>query len=223
MHSATHAEDAVLPESLGQGLTVVGLACERGERRLFAALDFALAPGEVLLVSGGNGLGKTSLLRILGGLSLPAAGEVRWCGAPIRTVRERYALAIAYLGHADGIKAELTPLENLRLAAALRGVRLDDATALGVLDRVSLAHCADLPARVLSFGQRRRVALAALTFSSASLWILDEPLAGLDVQGVAMVESLLDAHLADGGMAIVTTHQALALGTCQPRTLRVGG
>lgn len=203
-------------------LSVADLACERGERRLFAALDFELSMGEVLLVSGSNGHGKTSLLRILSGLSVPAAGEVRWCGMPIRALRERYGQAMVYLGHADGIKADLTPLENLRLAAALRGRTLGDAAALRALDRVALTRCVDLPARVLSFGQRRRVALAALALADASLWILDEPLAGLDAQGIVMVEGLLDAHLTQGGLAVVSTHQALTLGACVPRTLRVG-
>lgn len=215
MPSASRAECA-------PALTAAGLACERGERRLFAGLDFALAAGEVLLVVGGNGHGKTSLLRILSGLSQPAAGEVRWRGAPIRAARERYGRAMAYLGHADGIKADLTPLENLRLAAALRGRMLDDAAARRALDRVALARCAELPARALSFGQRRRVALAALMLADAALWILDEPLAGLDAQGVGMVQGLLDAHLAAGGLAVVTTHQNLTLAACAPRTLRVG-
>ena len=215
MPSASRADDA-------PALRAAGLACERGERRLFEGLDFALAAGEALLVVGGNGHGKTSLLRILAGLSLPAAGEVRWGGAPIRTVREAYGRALAWLGHADGIKADLTPLETLRLAAALRGRALDDAAAQRALARVALARCAELPARVLSFGQRRRVALAALTLADARLWILDEPLAGLDAEGVGMVQGLLDAHLAAGGLAVVTTHQNLALAACAPRTLRVG-
>ena len=215
MPSASRADDAL-------ALTAAGLACERGERRLFEGLDFALAAGEALLVVGGNGHGKTSLLRILSGLSQPAAGEVRWRGAPIRAARERYGRAMAYLGHADGLKADLTPLENLRFAAALRGGALDDAAARHALDRVALARCAELPARALSFGQRRRVALAALTLADAALWILDEPLAGLDAQGVGMVQGLLDAHLAAGGLAVVTTHQSLVLDACAPRTLRVG-
>jgi len=215
MPSASRAESVPV-------LAAAGLACERGERRLFEDLDFELSAGEALLVVGGNGHGKTSLLRILSGLSLPAAGEVRWRGAPIRAVREDYGRALAWLGHADGVKADLTPLENLRFAAALRGRALDDAAAHRALDRVALARCAELPARVLSFGQRRRVALAALTLADARLWILDEPLAGLDAQGVDMVQALLDAHLAGGGLAVVTTHQRLALGVCVPRTLRVG-
>jgi heme exporter protein A len=215
MTSAFRADDA-------PALSVAGLACERGERTLFEGLDFTLAAGEALLVVGGNGHGKTSLLRILAGLSLPAVGEVRWCGAPIRAVREAYSRALAWLGHADGIKADLTPLETLQLAAALRGRALDAAAAQRALDRVALARCAELPARVLSFGQRRRVALAALTLAEARLWILDEPLAGLDAQGVGMVQGLLDAHLAAGGLAVVTTHQNLALAACAPRTLRIG-
>ena len=140
-------------------LSIHDLACERGERLLFRNLDFELATGEALLVRGGNGRGKTSLLRILCGLSVPAAGMVRWRGQPISQAHEQYGREMAYIGHANGIKDDLTPLENLRLAAALGGRDLDNATAMAALERVGLSRCLDFPARVLSFGQRRRVAL----------------------------------------------------------------
>lgn len=204
-------------------LTVDALACERGERLLFENLGFDLSAGEALLVRGGNGHGKTSLLRILCGLSAPAAGEVRWQGAPIGRTRERYGREMAYIGHANGIKEELTPLENLRLAAALNGRALDEDAATAALQRVGLSRCLDLPARVLSFGQRRRVALAGLITAGALLWILDEPLTGLDVQGVALAERMIGDHLAAGGLAVMTTHQALALDGLTPKTLSVGG
>ena len=203
-------------------LAVHDLACERGERLLFRNLDFALGEGEALLVRGGNGRGKTSLLRILCGLSAPAAGEVRWRGEPIARAHERYGRDMAYVGHANGIKDDLTPLENLRLAAALGGRTLGEGAAQAALAQVGLARCVDLPARVLSFGQRRRVALAGLATAGALLWILDEPLTGLDVDGVAMVESLIRDHVAAGGLAVMTTHQPLRLGALAPRTLSVG-
>lgn len=203
-------------------LVVHELVCERGERLLFRNLSFELREGETLLVQGGNGRGKTSLLRILCGLSAPAAGSVHWCGYPISGTHEQYGREMAYIGHANGIKDDLTPLENLRLAAALGGRDLDMETAMGALAQLGLSRCMDLPARVLSFGQRRRVALAGLLTAGALLWILDEPLTGLDVDGVAMVEQMIRGHVAAGGMAIMTTHQALALDGLSPKTLSVG-
>lgn len=198
------------------------LACERGERLLFRNLGFELSGGEALLVRGGNGHGKTSLLRILCGLSAPAAGVVRWRGEPISRTHEQYGREMAYIGHANGIKDELTPVENLRLAAALGGRELDRETAATALAQVGLARCMEFPARVLSFGQRRRVALAGLLTAGALLWILDEPLTGLDVDGVAMVEQMIRDHVVAGGMVIMTTHQALALEGLTPKTLSVG-
>jgi heme exporter protein A len=203
-------------------LSVHELACERGERLLFKNLGFELGSGEVLLVRGGNGRGKTSLLRILCGLSAPAAGSVRWRDLPIKTAHEQYGREMAYIGHANGIKDDLTPMENLRIAAALGGRVLGNASATAALEQVGLSRCMDFPARVLSFGQRRRVALAGLMTAGALLWILDEPLTGLDVDGVAMVERMIHDHIVAGGMAIMTTHQPLALGSLAPKTLSVG-
>jgi heme exporter protein A len=198
------------------------LACERGERLLFRNLGFELGKGEALLVRGGNGHGKTSLLRILCGLSAPAAGVVRWRGEPIGKAHEQYGREMAYIGHANGIKDDLTPVENLRLAAALGGRKLDPAAATAALEQVGLFRCLDTPARVLSFGQRRRVALAGLMTAGALLWILDEPLTGLDVHGVAMVEQMIRDHVVAGGLAIMTTHQPLVLEGLTPQTLSVG-
>lgn len=203
-------------------LSAHGLACERGERLLFKNLGFELGKGEALLVRGGNGHGKTSLLRILCGLSQPAAGEVRWRDLPISNEHELYCREMAYVGHVNGIKDDLTPLENLRLAAALDGRDLDLPVAVAALEQVGLSRCMDFPARVLSFGQRRRVALAGLMTAGALLWILDEPLTGLDVHGVAMVEKLIRDHVVAGGMAIMTTHQPLALEGVSPKSISVG-
>lgn len=198
------------------------LACERGERLLFRNLGFELMSGEALLVRGGNGHGKTSLLRILCGLSAPVEGIVRWRGDPISKAHEQYGREMAYISHANGIKDDLTPVENLRLAAALGGRKLDMATATAALEQVGLSRCLDIPARVLSFGQRRRVALAGLMTAGALLWILDEPLTGLDVHGVAMVEQMIRDHVVAGGLAIMTTHQPLVLEGLTPQTLSVG-
>ena len=203
-------------------LSAHGLPCERVERLLFKNVGFELGRGEVLWVRGGNGHGKTSLLRILCGLSVPAAGWVNWRNLPIRTAHEQYGREMAYVGHANGIKDDLTPMENLRIAAALDGRVLDGAAAMAALDQVGLSRCVDLPARVLSFGQRRRVALASLMTAGALLWILDEPLTGLDVDGVVMVERMIRDHVVAGGMAVMTTHQPLALDGLTPQTLSVG-
>ncbi len=203
-------------------LSAHGLECARGDRTLFAGLGFDLSAGELLLVRGGNGQGKTSLLRLLTGLSTPVAGEVRWRGWSIAKAREDYHREMAYLGHANGIKEELTPLENLRFQAGLAGQRLDQDLAESTLRRLGLGRCLDLPARVLSFGQRRRVALAGLLSAGALLWILDEPLTGLDVHGVALVETLLRSHLDQGGLVVMTTHQPLTLEGVRLRAIQVG-
>lgn len=203
-------------------LSVSNLACARGERELFRDMNFQVRAGEILLVQGGNGRGKTSLLRLLTGLSTPLAGEIRWRGEPIQRSRERYHSEMAYIGHVNGIKDDLTPLENLRMAAGLAGRSLDEARAEQTLGRLGLARCLDLPTRVLSFGQRRRVALAGLLTAGALLWILDEPLTGLDVHGVALVETLLREHTDQGGLVVMTTHQPLSLTGARIRPLRVG-
>lgn len=198
------------------------LACERGERLLFRQLSFSLAAGQVLLVQGGNGQGKTSLLRLLAGLGRPDAGEVRWRGEPIARCRDTYHREMAYLGHANGIKDELEPAENLRFSQGLHGRAFVAARAHETLNRLGLARCLDLPCRALSFGQRRRVALAALLLADARLWILDEPLTGLDVHAVAQVEGLIRDHLQAGGLVVATTHQALNLAGADVQHLQLG-
>jgi heme exporter protein A len=192
-------------------LQALHLECLRGESLLFEALSFGVAEGEVLQVEGANGSGKTSLLRILAGLSPPAEGEVRWRGDNIAHRRAAFSGEIAYLGHHLGLKAELSVLENLAVALALTGVspapeRLEEA-----LERVGLADRGDLPVRALSAGQRQRVALARMISSGAALWILDEPFTALDVGGVALVQSLLEEHAARGGLAVLTSHQEVEL------------
>lgn len=192
-------------------LSAHDLACARGERTLFTDMSFCLNAGQLLLVRGGNGRGKTSLLRLLCGLATPLAGEVRWRGEPIRKTRDVYHREMTYVGHVNGVKDDLTPLENLRMAASIADRPLDEAHALETLRTLGLERCLDLPARVLSFGQRRRVALSGLVVAGALLWILDEPLTGLDVHGVALVETLLRDHVGRGGAVVMTTHQPLAL------------
>ena len=208
--------------ALAPALTIHSLACERSERWLFKGLSFGLSASQLLLVQGGNGQGKTSLLRLLTGLGRPDAGEVRWRGEPIARCRDRYHREMAYLGHANGIKDDLNPVENLRFHVALHGRPFEQAQALDTLKRLGLSRCLDLPCRALSFGQRRRVALSALLLAGASLWILDEPLTGLDVTAVALVEGLIRDHLNAGGMVVATTHQVMNLAGVDVQRLVVG-
>jgi heme exporter protein A len=185
------------------------LAATRGETTLFSGLGFALAPGGLLRVTGANGSGKTSLLRALCGLLLPSQGEVHWKGESIRALREEYWKHLAYIGHADALKGDLTVAENLAFACALSGLDVAFSRMEAAVESLGLAGRERLPARALSQGQRRRTALARLAVSEAlPLWILDEPFAALDAQAVETVQSLVSGHLARGGMVVLTTHQA---------------
>ena len=185
------------------------MECVRGDRRLFCDVSFSLTPGTLLQVTGPNGCGKTSLLRIICGLTAPESGEVRWQGAKIRSLDEEYSRSITYIGHRIAVKEELNSLENLRISSGLAGRELTHDQARQALARVGLAGRENLPARFLSEGQRRRSALARLINCSAALWLLDEVLASLDHAAVALVESLIGEHLNKGGIAIVATHQEL--------------
>jgi heme exporter protein A len=184
------------------------LEATRGEVALFRGVAFTLHPGALLRVAGANGSGKTSLLRILCGLLAPSEGEVRWRGEPIRNQREAYGRELAHIGHHNALKDDLSARENLIFSCALCGIRASPAQAQAALERMGLPARSHLPARALSQGQRRRVALARLLLSeTAPLWILDEPFAALDAAGVGLVQSLIAAHLARGGLGVLTTHQ----------------
>ncbi len=190
------------------------LACLRGDRLLFRGLDFSLAPGEMVRVLGPNGMGKTSLLRMLCGLVAPEAGEVLWGGTPVQREREDFHRALLYLGHAAALNDLLSPLENLRFAVRSAGDAVETAACDAALERIGLAAQRDLPSRVLSQGQRRRVGLARLFLSAARpLWVLDEPFNALDIDAVAGLAATLDAHCAQGGMVLLTTHQDVAFST----------
>lgn len=200
-------------------LEVTDLSCSRGEHPLFAALDFKLAAGELLQVQGENGSGKTTLLRTLCGFISPHAGEIRWHGKPIRELGEEYLANVVYLGHANAIKDELNALENLRISSVLSGCAVSDSAAIAALRRMGLRGRETFPVKVLSQGQRRRVALARLLINKAPLWVLDEPLAALDVGAVALMQELIAEHLSTNGMVIFTTHQALEVAGVETRRL----
>ena len=190
-------------------LSVHELECYRGDNLLFSALSFALSPGQCMQIEGANGSGKTSLLRILAGLSRPSDGEVRWRGADIQSQRAVYFSEMVYLGHLLGLKADLSAIENLKIALALAGVPFDENTIYHALDNTGLQGREEVPARSLSAGQKQRIALARMLVSPAVLWIMDEPFTALDVTGVALVCRLLGQHLEQGGMAVLTSHQAV--------------
>ena len=200
-------------------LEINNLACTRGDHLLFSDLSFALSAGELLQVQGENGKGKTSLLRTLCGFIAPAAGEIRWRGQDIRELDEEYYAEMVYLGHLNAIKDELNALENLRISAGLAGCEVDDKQALAALRHMGLRGRETLPVKVLSQGQRRRVALARLLVGNAPLWILDEPLTALDVGAVGLMQELIGEHLAKEGMVIFTTHQPLEVAGVELRHL----
>ena len=187
-------------------LQAAGLAVFRGERLVFRDLGFTVAAGGALLLAGPNGSGTSTLLRLLAGLLSPAAGSLLWNGEDVFADRTAHARRVAYLGHQDAVKPGLSAIENLGFAARIGG---GDAAAALVM--YGLAELADLPARMLSAGQKRRLALARLSVSGARLWLLDEPTLGLDTASVERLGRVLAAHRAQGGMVIAATHLPLPL------------
>jgi heme exporter protein A len=201
-------------------LDVSDLACRRGGRQVFDRLSFVLAAGELLALRGRNGSGKTTLLRALALLVRPEAGTIRWQGADIRAEPETWRGRLAWLGHLEGLKGDLSVRENLLAAERLRGAPLVDVRLDGALMAFDLASLAARPVRSLSAGQRRRVALARVMLSQAPLWLLDEPLNALDAPAQAAFRLALENHLAAGGLVIAATHADLGMPIA--RTLELG-
>lgn len=203
-------------------IEVTQLECRRGDRLLFSGLDFTVKPGNLLHVRGRNGSGKTTLLRTLCGLYAQDSGEIRWKGERIGSLAEDYRRELLYFGHLNGIKGDLTGIENLRLSATLDGDAAGDDTVWEALGRIGLAGFEDLPTRMLSQGQKKRVGLARLILSRAPLWILDEPFTALDLDAVDLLQGLIADHVAGGGMTVLTTHQAVPLTSGQASHLDLG-
>lgn len=192
-------------------LSANDLTLFRGERCLFKELSFALNPGEMLLLEGRNGSGKTSLMRAIAGLISLETGEILWDGEPVREQRQAFHGAMVWMAHRVGFKADLTLVENLRFEAHLRAqsaADLDD-----VLQRLDISRLKRLPMRALSAGQQRRVALARMLLSGVPLWLMDEPFTNLDREGRALVMTLATEHLDKGGMCIMAAHQDVDIGS----------
>ena len=192
-------------------LDATDLECLRGTRRLFAGLSFRVEGGECLQVQGSNGSGKTSLLRILCGLARPERGAVRWKGEPIEALGDDFRAELAFCGHANALKDDLTPAENLRASAALSGAPAGENAVRSALDAFGILQLEALPVRALSQGQKRRVALARLALCERRLWLLDEPLAALDTRAAETLAAFVDAHLAKGGICVLSSHQPVEL------------
>lgn len=196
----------------------VQIECVKGYDSLFKDVSFELNPGEILRIEGTNGSGKTSLIRILTGLSQAETGEVFWNDSNIEDEPENFNENLVYIGHLNGLKAELSALENLELVRQYLS-QTNDISSVHALENVGLFGFEHILAHQLSAGQKRRVALARLQLSEAPLWILDEPTTAIDTQGVKAFEETIEKHAQNGGMVILTAHQTLRFGKAKQRSL----
>jgi len=210
-----------MPASAARGdvlLEARAIALWRGEHHLLRGVSFSLRAGELLQLTGENGAGKTSLLRVLCGLLPAESGDILWRGVSIREGRDAYHRNLMYLAHLNALKLDLTADENLESSVGLRR-QTTRAEREAVLAELGVARCIDLPVRVLSAGQRRRVAFARVLLARAPFWILDEPTTNLDVGGIALIERLISRHLASGGSVLTAAHHGLLSGHPQVRQL----
>ncbi len=201
-------------------LSISDLSCTRGDKQLFSGVNFSLQTGEWMHLEGANGVGKTSLLRIVAGLTQPAHGGISWNGQSIYAEADAYRAELLYIGHVLALKDDMSALENLQSDAAIAGRQLDQDRALDALAGLGLRGKYRLPVRVLSQGQKRRAALARLMTSPAKLWVLDEPFVALDVQAQQLIHDVISNHVQQGGIALLTSHQAVTL-SGQGRTYRL--
>ena len=199
------------PASSAPALEARALTCIRGERELFSGLDLQVFTGQCLHIRGENGVGKTSLLRLLTGLASPESGEVLWNGHTIKKAASEYHSKLLFLGHRDALKEDLSALENLRLYAAIDGIALSEKDAFASLWRFGLKGREDLPVNCLSAGQKKRVLMARMLTRRAQVWILDEPFNALDTHAVQELQSLIVEHLQSNGLVVLTSHQPLAI------------
>lgn len=190
------------------GLSGNGLTCVRGERMVFAGLDFAVAPGEFLQLRGANGSGKSSLLRLIAGLLRPVVGTVAWDGVDVRTDIEAHRGRLRYVGHLDAVKAILSVEENLLFWARLADRDGAPARVAAALERFGIARLVEVPGRFLSAGQKRRLILAQLIAAPTAVWLLDEPTVGLDQDALAALRAVIDEHRGQGGIVVAATHEA---------------
>ena len=196
----------MLPD--GAVLEARAINCWRGDRHILRDVSFAVRSGEFLKITGPNGVGKTTLLRVVCGLLPAESGAIEWRGRPVQGASDEFHTDMAYLGHLNSLKADLTARENLRFLAGLRQA-LTPADVDAALDRVGILSRGDLQTRSLSAGQKRRLALSRLLLADAALWILDEPVTNLDAAGVDLVEELVREHVGRGGIAVAAAHQRL--------------
>lgn len=203
-------------------MSLSNVGCSRGGRQLFQGIDCVLESGQWLHLGGANGVGKTSLLRMVCGLAPIESGDISWNGTPIHAQRDAYRQDLCYLGHLNALQEFMTVNENFAFAAALGGFASNAAQTREALARFGMSGCGEQLVRHLSQGQKRRATLSRLALTTARLWVLDEPFVAMDETGVRTLADLIAAHLGRGGLAVLTSHQPMAIGSVPAQLLELG-